>query len=110
MYRLVAIDSRRAREGRFVDMMGYYNPIVKPATISIDQDKVFRWLKEGPQPSDTVHSLFSQIGVNEKWELLKQGKDASAIEIKTFITERKKRSRKAKAASVTTEGEAPASQ
>jgi small subunit ribosomal protein S16 len=108
IYRLVAIDSRRAREGRFIDMMGYYNPIVKPATISIDQDKVFGWLKQGAQPSDTVHSLFSQIGVNEKWNLMKQGKDATGIEIKTFITERKKRSRKAKAASVTTEGEAAA--
>lgn len=103
MYRFVAIDSRRAREGRFVDMLGHYNPIVRPATVSIDEEKVFRWLKEGATPSETVHTLFSQIGINEKWELLKQGKDASGIEIKSMILERKKRSRKAKKASVTEE-------
>ena len=103
MYRFVAIDSRRAREGRFVDMLGHYNPIVRPATVSIDEEKVFHWLKEGATPSDTVHTLFSQIGINEKWELLKQGKDASGVEIKTMIVERNKRSRKAKKASVTEE-------
>jgi small subunit ribosomal protein S16 len=103
MYRFVAIDSRRAREGRFVDMLGHYNPIVRPATVLIDEEKVFHWLKEGATPSDTVHTLFSQIGINEKWELLKQGKDASGVEIKTMISERKKRSRKAKKASVTEE-------
>ncbi len=103
MYRFVAIDSRRAREGRFVDMLGHYNPIVRPATISIDEEKVFHWLKEGATPSETVHTLFSQIGINEKWELLKQGKDATGVEIKTMILERKKRSRKAKKASVTEE-------
>jgi small subunit ribosomal protein S16 len=106
MYRFVAIDSRRAREGRFVDMLGHYNPIVRPATISIDEEKVFHWLKEGATPSETVHTLFSQIGINEKWELLKQGKDASGVEIKTMILERKKRSRKAKKASVTEEEKA----
>lgn len=109
IYRLVAIDSRRAREGRFIDMMGYYNPIVKPAVINIDQEKVFKWLNQGAQPSDTVRTLFSQIGINEKWELLKQGKDASGVEIKNTITERKKRSRKAKAAAVSAEGETTAS-
>jgi len=106
MYRFVAIDSRRAREGRFVDMLGHYNPIVRPATVSIDEEKVFHWLKEGATPSETVHTLFSQIGINEKWELLKSGKDASGVEIKTMILERKKRSRKAKKASVTEEEKA----
>lgn len=99
IYRIVAIDSRRAREGRFVDMMGYYNPIVKPALVKVDEEKIFKWLKQGATPSDTVHTLFSQIGINEKWELLRAGKDISGVEIKTTITERKKRTRKAKAAS-----------
>jgi len=103
-YRLVAIDSRRAREGRFVEMLGHYNPIVKPATVTIDEQKVLSWLGQGAQPSDTVHALFSQIGINEKWELLKQGKDGSGVEIKSTIVERKKRSRKAKKAAVTEEG------
>ncbi len=108
IYRIVAIDSRRARQGRFVDMMGNYNPLVKPAKITINEEKVLKWLGQGAEPSDTVHTLFSQIGINEKWELLKAGKDASGIEIKTTITERKKRTRKAKAASAAPTGEASA--
>jgi small subunit ribosomal protein S16 len=106
IYRFVAIDSRRAREGRFVDMLGHYNPIVTPAKVIIDEQKVFHWLKQGATPSDTVHTLFAQIGVNEKWELLKQGKDASGVEIKSIITERKKKSRKAKKAAVSEEAAA----
>lgn len=106
MYRFVAIDSRRAREGRFVDMLGHYNPIAKPAVVSVDEQKVFHWLKQGATPSDTVHTLFSQIGINEKWELLKQGKDASGVEIKTLITERKKKPRKARKAAVSEEAAA----
>lgn len=108
IYRIVAIDSRRARDGRFVDMMGSYNPITKPAKITIDEQKVYKWLGQGATPSDTVHTLFSQIGLNEKWELIKQGKDASGLEVKTTITERKKKTRKAKAASAAPAEEASA--
>ena len=98
IYRFVAIDSRRARNGRFVDMLGHYSPIEKPAKVIVNEEKIYKWLKEGAEPSDTVSSLFSQIGLNQKWELLKQGKDASEIELKTVITERKKRTKKVKAA------------
>lgn len=104
IYRLVAIDSRRAREGRFIDHLGHYNPLEKPATVTIDEVKVFRWLRDGAEPSDTVKSLFAHIGLNEKWELVRQGKDASGVEIKTFITERQKKRKKTKAA-VTAEAE-----
>ena len=104
MYRLVAIDSRNARQGRFIDMLGHYNPIVRPATLVVDEEKVMKWLKLGALPSDTVHTLFSQVGINEKWELMKLGKDASGVEIKTTLVERKKRTRKAKKAAVAPEG------
>jgi small subunit ribosomal protein S16 len=96
IYRFVAIDSRRAREGRFVDHLGFYNPLDKPATVKVDEEKVFQWLKQGAEPSDTVKSLFAQIGLNEKWELVRQGKDASGVEIKTFIAERPKKRKKTK--------------
>lgn len=109
IYRLVAIDSRRARGGRFIDHLGHYNPLEKPATVTIDETKVFQWLKDGAEPSDTVKSLFAHIGLNEKWELVRQGKDAGSVEIKTFITERKKKRKKTKAA-VTAEAEAGSSE
>jgi small subunit ribosomal protein S16 len=106
IYRLVAIDSRRAREGRFVDHLGHYNPLERPATVKVDEEKVFDWLRKGAEPSDTVKSLFAQIGLNEKWELVKQGKDASGIELKTIITERKKKRKKTKAAVTEEQAEA----
>lgn len=102
IYRLVAIDSRRARQGRFVDQLGHYNPLERPATVRVDEEKIYDWLRKGAEPSDTVKSLFAQIGLSEKWELLKQGKDATGVEIKNFIAERKKRRKKTKA-SVTEE-------
>lgn len=97
-YRLVAIDSRRAREGRFVEQLGYYDPVAKPAVVQVDEDKVFQWLRRGAIPSETVGTLFSQIGIQEKWNLLRQGKDAASVEVRATITERKKRTRKVKAA------------
>lgn len=98
IYRLVAIDSRRARNGRFVEQLGHYNPIEKPATFTVDEDRVYEWLKRGAIPSDTVRNLFGHIGLNEKWQKIREGKDASDIELKSTITERKKRTRKVKAA------------
>ncbi len=106
IYRLVAIDSRRAREGRFIDHLGHYNPLEKPATVTVNEEKVYDWLRKGAEPSDTVKSLFAQIGLNEKWELVKQGKDASGVEIKTFIAERNKKRKKTKAAVTEEQAEA----
>ncbi len=98
IYRLVAIDSRRARNGRFVEQLGHYNPIERPATFTVNEERVFEWLKQGATPSDTVKTLFGHIGLNEKWEAIRAGKSASEMELKTTITERKKRTRRVKAA------------
>jgi small subunit ribosomal protein S16 len=98
IYRLVAIDSRMARDGRFVDQLGHYDPLVRPASVRVDEEKIYDWLRKGAEPSDTVNSLFTQIGLNEKWDALKKGKDVSGMEIKTFIAERKKKRKKTKAA------------
>lgn len=62
-YRLVVADSRDPRDGKFIEQIGYYNPITQPATVKIDNDKAAKWLKQGAQPTDTVRSLFRQAGV-----------------------------------------------
>ena len=97
-YRFVAADSKYARDGRFLETLGYYNPMEKPAKISIEPEKVFKWLKNGAQMSETVTSLFKQIKLLDKWEKVKAGESGDDIEIKSTIRERKKRSLKAKAA------------
>jgi small subunit ribosomal protein S16 len=62
-YRLVVADSRSPRDGRFIEMVGTYDPLKKPADIKVDQTKALDWLKKGAQPSDTVRALLSKVGV-----------------------------------------------
>ena len=64
-YRVVVADSRFPRDGRFVEEIGYYNPLTEPAEIKIDADKAQKWLKNGAQPTDTVKSLLKKAGVTE---------------------------------------------
>ena len=59
-FRVVVTDSRTARDSRFVEILGHYNPRMKPAVVKIDQERVAHWLKKGAQPSDTVRTLFAR--------------------------------------------------
>ena len=61
-YRIVAIDSQVRRDGRPLEYLGHYNPMVEPAEIVIDKEKLARWTKEGAKPSNTVRSLIKQAG------------------------------------------------
>jgi small subunit ribosomal protein S16 len=65
-YRVVVADSRSPRDGKFIDIIGHYNPLTDPATISIDGEKALKWLKDGAQPTDTVRSLLSKLGIIDK--------------------------------------------
>jgi small subunit ribosomal protein S16 len=56
-YRVVVIEKERARDSRSVEVLGYYNPLTKPATVKLDQARVEHWLKAGARPSDTVSRL-----------------------------------------------------
>ncbi len=105
-YRIVAADSRRARDGKFLELLGTYDPITVPAKVTVVEDKITKWLDQGAIPSDTVGSLLTQIGFIEKYHQAKKGVDVSAIVLKSTIKERKKKTRKMKKASVT--AEAPA--
>lgn len=64
-YRIVASDSRTARDGRYLEIIGTYNPLTDPATIKIDEVKVQKWLQEGAQATDTVKNLFDKAGINK---------------------------------------------
>ncbi|ADL68986.1 30S ribosomal protein S16 [Thermoanaerobacterium thermosaccharolyticum] len=65
-YRFVVADSRSPRDGRFIDEIGYYNPVSNPKEIKIDSEKAIKWLKVGAQPSDTVRALFKKEGIFDK--------------------------------------------
>lgn len=62
-YRIVAAPSEAPRDGRFLEVLGTYNPLTQPATIAVKEDRVLDWLDKGAQPSDTVRSLLRQTGV-----------------------------------------------
>jgi small subunit ribosomal protein S16 len=97
-YRLVATDSRKSVTGTILENLGHYAPIEKPARVIVDEEKIFKWLNEGAQPSDTVASLFTQIGLTKKYLAQKAGQDVSEMTIETTITEKpKKRKPKKKA-------------
>ena len=62
-YRVVVADSRYPRDGRFIDEIGFYNPMTNPAEVKIDAEKAQTWLKNGAQPTETVKSLFKKNGI-----------------------------------------------
>lgn len=66
-YRIVAADSRSPRDGRFIEIVGYYDPTKNPAVVHIDEEKALKWLGHGAQPSDTVKNLLSQTGLLKKF-------------------------------------------
>ncbi|NLK71856.1 MAG: 30S ribosomal protein S16 [Clostridiales bacterium] len=67
-YRLVVADSRSPRDGRFIEEIGYYNPVSEPVDVKIDDEKAIKWLKNGALPTDTVKDLFVKYGVFQKLE------------------------------------------
>ena len=62
-YRVIVADSRCPRDGRFIEEIGYYNPLTNPAEIKIDADKAKKWLANGAQPTETVKSLLKKSGI-----------------------------------------------
>lgn len=70
-YRLVVADSRMPRDGRFIEEIGYYNPVSQPVQLNINSEKAIEWLKKGAQPSDTVKNLFRKNGIYKELQELK---------------------------------------
>ena len=73
-YAIVAADARAPRDGRFIEKVGYYNPVKEPAEVSIDHELALKWLGFGAQPTDTVDALLRHTGVRLKFALRKQKK------------------------------------
>lgn len=65
-YRVVVADSRSPRDGRFIEEIGYYNPISEPVEIKFNEEKVAQWIKDGAQPTDTVKKLLGRAGIANK--------------------------------------------
>ncbi len=60
-FRVVVAEKHKAREGRFVEIVGYYNPALKPVRLKLDLDRIEHWVKQGAQPSNTVRVLINKV-------------------------------------------------
>jgi small subunit ribosomal protein S16 len=78
-YRIVVADSRRARNGRFIEELGYYNPLSNPRMFSVNADRVKDWIQVGATPSDTVARLFKEYSVLESTGVIAVGPDAENV-------------------------------
>ncbi len=72
IYRVVATDGRNPRDGRFIEIVGQYNPQTDPSTINIDKEKAINWLSKGAQPSNTVDKLLDITGIKKEFESSKK--------------------------------------
>ena len=106
-FRIVVADSRAPRDGRFIEQLGYYDPLKDPAVINVKSEKAIDWLGKGAQPSETVRALFSRVGIMETWHEMKKGRSydellhieeeaRKKIEARAAMERRKKEEKKGK--------------
>ncbi len=98
-YRIVAADKEAPRDGRFIEILGFYNPRTQPATIQIKEDRIYDWLSKGAQPSDSVIAILKSAGAQERYERFKKGEaletllaEAKAAEASRNISNKTERS------------------
>ena len=72
-YRLVAIDSRKRREGREIERLGWYDPVPKDFSCKVNEERTLYWLSKGAEPSDTVNGIFKLLGLNYKYPKIMEG-------------------------------------
>jgi small subunit ribosomal protein S16 len=78
-YRIVAADKESPRDGRFIEILGFYNPRTQPATITVNEARVYDWLSKGAQPSESVLKVFTSAGTLERYERFKKGEAVETL-------------------------------
>lgn len=78
-YRIVAAEKEAPRDGRFLEILGVYNPRTNPATIKLEEGRIYIWMKNGAQPSESVMQIFKSAGTLERFERFKKGENLDAL-------------------------------
>lgn len=78
-YRIVVADKESPRDGRFLEILGFYNPRTEPATISVKEDRVYDWMNKGAQPTESVAQLFKTNGLLDRFSRLKAGESVETL-------------------------------
>ena len=78
-YRVVAADKESPRDGKFLEILGFYNPRTHPATVHLKEDRVFQWMKNGALPTESVAQVFKTSGTLERWERFHKGEAVETL-------------------------------
>jgi len=78
-YRIVAADIEHPRDGRFLEILGFYNPRTQPGTIELHEDRIYDWISKGAQPSESVTKLFKTSGLLDRYERYKAGEPLETL-------------------------------
>jgi small subunit ribosomal protein S16 len=89
-YRIVVADSESPRDGRFLEVIGFYNPRTEPATIQLKEDRIYEWISKGAQPSDSVQQLLRTAGTMERYNRLKAGEELSVLLVEATEAQEKR--------------------
>lgn len=89
-YRLVAADKEAPRDGRYLEILGFYNPRTNPATIELSEDRIYDWLSKGAQPSESVVQIFRSAGLSARYERFKKGEALETLLEEAKVAEQKR--------------------
>jgi small subunit ribosomal protein S16 len=78
-YRIVAADKENARDGRFLEILGFYNPRNNPSSLTIKEERIYHWMKNGAQPTESVAQIFKSVGILERFERYKKGEELETL-------------------------------
>ncbi len=78
-YRLVVADKEFARDGRFLEIVGFYNPRTEPATLDIKEDRIYEWMSKGALPTESVAQLFKTAGTDVRFDRFKKGESVETL-------------------------------
>jgi small subunit ribosomal protein S16 len=78
-YRIVAADKEAPRDGRFLEILGVYNPRTNPATIKLNEDRIYHWMKNGAQPTESAAQVLKSAGTLERFERFKKGEAVETL-------------------------------
>ena len=78
-YRIVAADKEAPRDGRFLEILGFYNPRTDPSTLTVKEDRVYHWMKNGALPTESVGQVFKSAGILDRFERFKKGEPVETL-------------------------------
>ncbi len=78
-YRIIAADKESPRDGRFLEVLGFYNPRTDPFTLEVNEGRVYEWMQKGAQPTESVQKLFKSVGLDERYARLKKGEAVDTL-------------------------------